>query len=171
MSYSYTLSESQSFTITHARQLASKVAADLMRMNRLYGKPSIADIDEYEKEMVAFLHQGYLGTVTYGFKRDGKWIEPTVRYVATEISSQGLDDDPGRVRPGQNISGASFSSYLTYSAVWDALTTVEQEKFRATLPFKRVGAPEPGVANGYFASDKTYSSGGVSLGRSSIRSF
>lgn len=171
MSYSHTLSESRSFTITHARQLASKVAADLMRMHRLYGQPSLERVNQFEQELVAFLHYGYLDTVTYGFKRDGEWIEPSVRYVASEITTQGLDDDPGRVKPGHNVAGAAFSSYLIYSPAWDRLAATEQSSFESTLPFQRTGAPEPGVANGYFQSDKTYSAGGVSLGRSSIRSF
>lgn len=171
MSYSHTLSESRSFTITHARQLASKVAADLMRMHRLYGAPSIERVNQFEQELVAFLHHGYLDTVTYGFKRDGEWIEPSVRYVASEITTQGLDDDPGRVKPGHNVAGASFSSYLTYSSSWDRLTATEKSSFESALPLQRTGAPEPGVANGFFQNDKTYSAGGISLGRSSIRSF
>lgn len=172
MSYSHTLSESRSFTITHARQLASKVAADLMRMHRLYNEPSLERVSQFEEELVAFLHNGYLDTVTYGFKRDGEWIEPSIRYVASEITTQGLDDDPGRVKPNQNISGANFYSYLTYSSAWDKLSSAEKIKFESSLPLKRTGAPEPSVANGgYFQSDKTYSAGGVSLGRSSIRSY
>ena len=37
-SYSYT--ESTTFTVTHARHMAAKVATDLKRMQRFYGKPS-----------------------------------------------------------------------------------------------------------------------------------
>ena len=39
MSDSYTISESESFTVTHARHMAAKVATDLKRMQRLYGSP------------------------------------------------------------------------------------------------------------------------------------
>lgn len=171
MSHSYTATETRTFTVTHARHLASKVAADLMRMHRFYKSPSLATIDQYEQELVAFLQHGYMSGVTYGFKRHDKWIEPTVKYIAQEVMEQGLDDDPGRVQPGHNIQGSSFGSYMTYSAAWHALTHAEQEKFKNTLPFQRVGATEPTVTNGYFQSDKTYTSGGISLGRSSIRSY
>lgn len=170
MSTSYTLSESTTFTITHARHLAAKVKTDLMRMQRFYDHPSGASIDQYETEVTELLRNGYLGTLTYGFKRDGKWIEPTLRYTAQELTSGGVDDDPGKVRPGADISGATFYSYLTYSAKWDSLTAAQRESFKSGLPFQRNGADAPGAA-GYFVEDRTYSSGGRALGRSSMRSY
>lgn len=170
MSTSYTLSESTTFTITHARHLAAKVKTDLMRMQRFYDQPSDASIDQYETEVTELLRNGYLGTVTYGFKRDGKWIEPTLRYTAQELASGGVDDDPGKVRPGADIIGATFYSYLTYSAKWDSLTAAQRESFKSGLPFQRTGADAPSAA-GYFVEDRTYSSGGRALGRSSMRSY
>jgi hypothetical protein len=169
MSSSFTVSETVSFTITHARHMAAKVATDLMRMQRLYGSPS--DIDMYEAEITSFLKAGYFKTVTYGYKRDGKWIEPTLRYTARDLAgSTANDDDPGRVRPGANIAGAYFSSYMTYSTEWYNLTEAERDAFRKSLPFTRNGAPEPAV-NGYFSDDRVYSSGGRALNRASVRSF
>lgn len=169
MSYSYTVSETATFTVTHARHMAAKVATDLKRLQRLYGKPSDADIVEYESEVIELLKGGYLGTVTYGYRRDGNWIEPTLRYTARDlVDSAASDDDPGRVRPGADISGASFYSYLTYSSAWDRLTEAEKDAVRARLPFKRNGAPEPGV-RGYLTEDRTYSSGGRALSRASLR--
>ena len=40
MSNSFTISEATTFTITHARHMAAKVATDLKRIQRFYGKPS-----------------------------------------------------------------------------------------------------------------------------------
>ncbi len=40
MSYSYTTVETKTFTLTHAKHLAAKVAADLKRLQRLYGNIS-----------------------------------------------------------------------------------------------------------------------------------
>ena len=171
MSYSFTVSETSSFTITHARNMAAKVATDLMRMQRLYGKPTGGEIGQYEAEIASFLKGGYLKTVIYGYKREGKWIEPTLRYTAQELAgSTANDDDPGRVRPGANIVGANFATYMTYSSSWYKLTEAEREAFRKTLPFTRNGAPEPAV-NGYFSDDRVYSSGGRALNRASVRSF
>jgi hypothetical protein len=171
MSYSYTISETATFTVTHARHMAAKVATDLKRLQRLYGSPCDTDIANYEAEITELLKEGYLGTVTYGYRRDGKWIEPTLRYTARDLAgSAANDDDPGRIRPGTDISGASFYSYLTYSAAWNNEPATTQESFYKRLPFRRSGAPEPGV-NGHLIDDRTYSSGGRALNRASVRSY
>ncbi|PHK93406.1 hypothetical protein CR162_18905 [Pseudoroseomonas rhizosphaerae] len=171
MAASYSYTESTAFTVTHARHMAAKVATDLKRMQRLYGSPSDARIAQFEAEAVELIKAGYFGTVTYGFQRDGNWIEPTLRYTARDLAGMSAnDDDPGRVRPGANVSGAIFRSYLTYSAAWRQLTSAQQTAFEATLPLSRNGSPEPGLA-GYLATDKTYSSGGRALDRATLRSF
>lgn len=171
MSYSYTLSETTTFTLTHAKHMAAKVATDLKRLQRLYGSPSDTNIGNYEVEVIELLKAGYLGTLTLGFKRDGLWIEPTLRYTARDLAGIAADDDdPGRIRPGANITGATFYNYLTYSAAWNNLTQTQQEAFKKRMPFYRSGAPEPGI-NGYLASDRTYSAGGRALDRSSVRSY
>ncbi len=171
MSASYSYTESTTFTVTHARHMAAKVATDLKRMQRLYGSPSDARIAQFEAEATDLIKAGYLGTVTYGFQRDGNWIEPTVRYTARDLAGiSANDDDPGRVHPGANVSAAIFKSYLTYSAAWNQLSSAQQAVFEATLPFSRSGSAEPGLA-GYLATDKTYSSGGRALDRATLRSF
>ena len=169
MSDSYTETETRSFTVTNARYLASKVNADLKRMQRFYGKPTDSSIAAYEMELVELLKARYLNQVTYGFRRYGNWIEPTLRYTAHELTSYFNDDDPGRVWPGANISGASFYSYLEYSITWTTLTSTQKEAFYSTMPFRRTVAPRPGVT-GHFESDRIYSSGGWELGRASVRS-
>ena len=169
MSYSLTITQSATFTITHARHIAAKVATDLKRMQRFYDSPDDQSIDEYEDEIIEFLKAGYLGTVTYGFRRDGQWVEPTIRYTAQDLyGAPSADDDPGRVYPDADISSASFYSYLTYSDSWYDLTSTEREAFRKRLPFKRTGAPEPSI-NGYLVADRTYSAGGRALNRLSVR--
>lgn len=168
MSTSYTVSSTSTFTLTHAKYLASKVRADLMRMNRFYGSPSLAKIDKFEAELTVLLHGGYLQRVTYGFKRDGDYIEPTLRYTAAELLSGGDDDRPGKVTAGADVSGASFHSFLSYSDVWFKLSKEEQDKLDGAHGLLRGDAAEPGTA-GYFSSDNNYSAGGRSLSRSSLK--
>jgi hypothetical protein len=140
-------------------------------MQRFYLEPSDISIAQYEEELVELLKAGYLGTLTVGFKKNGNWIEPTLRYTARDLGElQSADDDPGKVRPGANISGATFHNYVTYSAKWDALTWDQQDAFKKSMPFYRGGAPEPGIS-GYLQSDRTYSSGGRALDRYSVRSY
>jgi len=171
MASSYTLSDSVSFSIAHARHLASKVAADLKRMQRFYRKPSDVSIAQYEEELVALLKAGYLGTVTYGFKRNDQWIEPALRYTARDLAGMWADDDdPGRVKPNCDISGASFYSYLTYSTAWNDLTSDEKDACKQGLPFQRGGGTEPTIA-GYLETDRSYSAGGRALDRASVRSW
>ncbi|RDL46790.1 hypothetical protein BLJAPNOD_06449 [Ensifer sp. M14] len=170
-SFSFTETESSTFTVTHARHMAAKVATDLKRMQRFYDQPSDSMIAQYEAEVTELIKAGYLATVTYGFKKDGKWIEPTLRYTARDLAGASSDDnDPGRIRAGANISGARFSSYLTYSSAWHRLPQSQRDIFEAKLPFTRNNAEEPGIS-GYLASDRTYSSGGRALDRASVRSF
>ena len=171
MSYSYTVSDTMTFTRTHARHIAAKVATDLMRMQRFYGEPSNSRIADFEWEVVEFLKEGLLDTVTYGFRLNGYWIEPTLFYTARDLAGNPAnDDDPGRIRPGAEIRYASFYSYLTYSATWNNLTSSEQEDFNRRLPFQRTGATEPGVS-GFVSVDRSYSSGGRALDRASLRRY
>ena len=169
MANSYSVTDTTTFTHAYAVHIAAKVATDLKRMQRFYGEPSDEWIQEFEAEIVEILRSGYLGKVTYGFQRDGRWIEPTLSYTARDLSGNATDDDPGRVRPGAQVGDASFNSYLTYNSAWDKLTPKQQADFERRLPFTRTAAPEPG-ANGYWSGDLTYSAGGRALDRSSLRS-
>ena len=170
-SYSFSVAESQTFTVTHARHMAAKVATDLKRVQRFYGYPSDSSIAQYEAELIVMLKAGYLGEVTYGFKRGNDFIEPTLRYTARELNGYDVsDDDPGKVRPGADVTGARFSSYLTYSSKWSSASQSEKDSFKGRLPFSRGAASEPTI-KGYLLNDKTYSAGGRSLARSSVRSF
>lgn len=172
MSHSLSYTESSTFTVTHARHMAAKVVTDLKRIQRLYGgRPTDTQIAEFEAEATAMIKASYLDNVVYGFQRGGSWIEPTIRFTAKDLmGGSANDDDPGRIRPGADISGASFCSYLCYSSDWFRLTSAEQDRFEATLPFGRSTAPAPGI-NGYMTDDKIYSAGGQALQRSSVRSY
>jgi len=166
MSSSFT----QTFTATNAKYLASKVATDLKRIQRFYGFPSDASIAMYETELSEYLRKGFLNKVTYGFKKDGKFIEPSLVYTAQDIAGfSSADDDPGKIRPGANISGASFGSYLIQNSEYERMSPSDEEAFVNSLPIKRTGSPEPGI-NGYLSADNSYSSGSKSLNRSSVKS-
>ncbi|PAW93906.1 hypothetical protein CKK33_10540 [Mucilaginibacter sp. MD40] len=167
---SYTNTGTSTFTVTHAKYLASKVAADLKRIQRFYNSPSDTEIADYESELIEFLKKGYLQEVTYGFKINGTWTEPTLKYTAQDLAdAYANDDDPGRISPNANVNGAYFSSYMTYTWAYHFLSEADKNSFHNSLPFVRTGAPQPGF-NGYLSSDKSYSSGGKSLNRSSLKS-
>ncbi|MFZ2998837.1 MAG: hypothetical protein WA071_00680 [Undibacterium umbellatum] len=171
MSYSLTITESGTFTITHARHLAAKVAADLKRIQRFYEFPSDEHIANLEGEATELLRQGYLESVIYGFQRNGGWIDPTLRYTVKDLADGSVNDDPGRIKPGADVCGATFHSFLSYSSAWFRLSEEEKKKIETNLPIQRTFATEPQVIGGYFVDDKIYSSGTRSLGRASIRSY
>lgn len=171
MTVSFTQSSTQTFTLTHAKHLASKVATDLKRIQRFYPTgPSDVQIVNFEQELTLLLKNGYLESVKYGFQRDGGWIEPSLFYSASDITSGVIDDDPGKVRPNKDVSGATFRSYLTYTDKWHALSVQQQAEFESQLSIKRVGAPIPSI-NGYLEQDRNYSAGGCALNRSSVRAY
>ena len=168
---SQTYTDSTTFTITPAKYLASKVATDLKRIQRLYGLPTDKQIADYEIELTAMVRAGYLRDVTYGYQKNGQWIEPTEHYDAKDLlSGTSVDDDPGSIKARGNIEGATFKSFMNYSSSWSNLSQSEQDAFEKTLPFQRSHAEEPTV-NGLLVQDKTYSSGGRALSRSSVRSY
>jgi hypothetical protein len=170
MSSTYTRTDSRTFTRAHAKKISYRVATDLKRMQRLYGKPTDAKIRQYDDELVEFLTAGFLEKVSYGYRRGQDWIEPSLHYTAFELANRDAGDDPGRIRAGARITGASFYSFLIYSSAWNALAATEQAVFQERLPFQRGEAREPGV-DGYLQEDLAYSAGGRGLRRASVRSW
>lgn len=166
---SYSLSHSQTSTITDAKYLASKVATDLARFQRFYGSPSDKEISEYEAELTILLKHDAVDNVIYGFKRKGLWTLASVRYVALPGGALQVDDDPGRIRANLDVAGAAFSSFLTYSSKWLGRTPEDRASIRAQLPFSRTTGNSPNLELGQWVQDKNYSSSGLGLGRSTVR--
>jgi hypothetical protein len=166
---SYSVTSSDTFTIAHARQIAAKVATDLLRFQDWYGSPNNDWIAKYESELTILLKYDAVEGVVYGFKRNGLWTRASVRYVALPGGSIQVDDDPGKIRPGVDVTGASFTSFLTYSSRWSSLSSTEKERIDRELPFQRSNAPTPGLEAGYWAQDHNYMAGGRGLSRSTVR--
>jgi hypothetical protein len=167
---SYTATSTSTFTITHARYIGSKVATDLTRFQRFYeGVPSDALINLYEAELVALLKHDAIDYVVYGFQRNSLWTPASVRYRALPGGKLQADDDPGKIRPGIDIGGARFTSFLSYSSAWFALPASERERIGQGLPFQRTTASSPGLERGAWMDDLSYAAGGRGLGRSSVR--
>jgi len=167
MTDTYSLNET--FTITNARQIASKVGADLKRLQDFYFRPSDADIANYETELAVLLRHDVLGHVIYGFKRNGLWTDASLRYTASGGILTGGSDDPGRVPRRVDVSGCSFGSYLVKNSRWSGLSQSQRAAIECDLPFQREGAEEPAIENGgFWVQDRTYSSAGRGVARSKI---
>jgi hypothetical protein len=164
---STTFTRSQTFTRSDAKYVASKMAADLYRMKRLYGRPTDSEIENTIIEVILLLADGYLRDVHIGFKRNGSWIV-AVRY---EAHNRGLvgDDSAGGVPAGVDITWAEHLNYLRYSDAFFALSPTEQDRIKAALPWQRTPGNLPGDSGGYWTSDRTYSRNGGGTARSTFR--
>lgn len=166
MTYSYT--KTATFTIVHARYLASKVAADMHICAQFYGNPLEQQIREYAEELAQYLNDGYLGEYEFGYQKDGMRIV-SWRY---RVDSNGIlttDDHPGKVVPYVDIKNATFFNFLTRHSRFFELAAQEQARFEARLPVKRAVAEAPSDGRGYWSSDRSYFSGGYGLNRQTFQ--
>jgi hypothetical protein len=164
MSYSYTRSDT--FTITHARHIASRIASDLRLLYGYYDAPSLDMIEKYLEETAQLLAKDYLQTLEVGF-RCGTARLISLKY---EVRADGTLDDSrsGGVRPGVDIAGARTFSFVNYSRAWWDLSESDRSKFKASLPIQRTTGDEPVDGEGHWVSDRTYAAGGTGVQRKSF---
>jgi hypothetical protein len=168
MSFSYTKTATSTFTIIHARYLASKVAADLHLCAHYYGQPSEERIREYAEELAQFLNEGYLKEYEFGYKKNGKRVV-SWRYHVDANGNLTTDDRPGKVVPYADITGATFFNFLTPNSRFFQLTSAQQAQFESELPLQRTDGQPPSDGAGYWVSDRNYFSGGCGLNRQTFQ--
>jgi hypothetical protein len=168
MSHSFTQTVSETFTIVHARKLSSKVVADLVRCNQLYGRPSEQCIQDYGEELALRLQKGYVASYEFGFQKNDKRIL-TWFYTVDENGTIKDDNRPGAILSGAEVAAASFFNFMTTSFKWSNASASDKEAFLKTLPFTRSSGSPPQDGNGYWETDRNYYAGGVGLGRRSFK--
>lgn len=166
MSYSYTTTES--FTLTHARRLAAKVAADMHQCQRFYGHPTDTQIENYRQELIVLLHGGYIKSYEFGFQtKDERRV---VSWSYTVGPSGDLEGDrSGGLFPSADITNAVTFNFLLYSSEWFALSQAEKDKVQANYQVRRSDGSPPRDGNGYWDSSRHYASGGVAVTRKEFR--
>ena len=164
-----TYTRSTTFTRTNVEYVASKVVADLRGLSAYYGKPSESRIWEFYEELVELLAEGYVASVEYGFQRNGQRIVSL--YYEARMDGSLSDGKSGGVYARADISGASWFSYLVTSSKWDLLSSAAQQQIEARLPIKRSYGQGPGDGNGYWSTDRSYSSQGVGVQRRTFRPY
>jgi HORMA domain-containing protein len=165
---SYSISQSRTFTISQARYVTSKIAADLELVRAYYGWPSVDEITHYEEEAAILLNERYLKSVEYGFKKNGK-VVLALKYVATSDGTLQGDDKPGRVPYGLDLSDSSRYSYLEYSHSFHQLSSEERVKILTSLPVSRTDSPAPETVSGYWQQSRSYSNNGEGVVRNIFR--
>lgn len=161
----------ETFNLTHAKRLASKVTADMRRCQQLYGWPSDPEINDYGTELSMLMRDGYVKTYEFGYKtgesRVVSWF-----YEVTESGIQGgADDRPGKVYDKADISAAITFNFMTRTSKWHSKTSDERAAIESTLPFSRTSGSAPRDGAGYWINDLTYSSAGMQMARKTFRPF
>lgn len=154
----------ESFTLTNAKVLASKVTADMRRCQQNYGQPSDSAINNYGTELALLLRDGYVQEYEFGFSREDARIL-SWSYSVDSSGQVTSNDRPGHIIAGVDISNASFFNQLTYSSKWGKLGASEIAAIKAGLPVDRVTKNGPRDGAGKRVYDLNYLSGGVALVR------
>jgi hypothetical protein len=165
MTGSYARSASTSFTITDARYVGGRVAADLRLLYNLYGEPSLDRIDDFAEEVALLLRDGYLDTVDYGFRdtATNAW-KFRLRYKAT-VGGQLTDSRPGSLPDPVDLSGYTFHSFLNYSSSFWLLTSSQQAGVKETLPISRTTGTAPSAHAGTSTTGHGYARNGTGVSR------
>ena len=162
MSESYTESKANTFTITNARYLASKIETDLMRLHRYYGRPTLSEIKNYHQELVLLQTFDFLDRIEYGFVLGKNWVK-ALSYTARQGGILTANDDPGGISY-TDIKSARFTSVLTYNNRWNSALSDKQDFLRQTPVLRET----VGGYLGDWTQERAYSSGGCGLLREGI---
>ncbi len=168
MTSSYSISET--FTLTHAKHLASKVASDMYQCHKFYGQPSEAQISKYQDELIVMLAGGYVDEYEFGFKKnDQRIVSWQYRVNASGDLVGGNDDRSGGIYARADIGGAVYFNFMSYSRAWFDLTSADKSSVKAKHPISRGTGKLPSDGSGYWHVDRTYSSAGVAIERKTFR--
>lgn len=165
MTGSYSRSASGSSTITDARYVGGRVAADLRLLFNLYGEPSLERIEKFAEEVALLLHGGYLDTVDYGFRNaaTNAW-KFRLRYKAT-AGGQLTDSRPGSFPDPVDLTGYTFYSFLTYSSAFGLLPSSQQAEVKKALPISRTTDTAPSALAGTTSAGHGYARNGTGVSR------
>ena len=169
MSFTMTRTVSDTFTLTSAKYLASKVTADMLRCKQLYGRPSESQINNYGTELALLLRDGYIDGYEFGFEtNDNRILSFSYKISASELLP--ADSRPGKVYYTE-ISAANFFNVITRSTKWMKLPQSEKERFDQQSPISRSLGSSITDGNGYWQTDHAYSRDGVAMERKTFRPY
>lgn len=164
-----TLTQTRTFTLTEARYVTSKIAADLDFVRQQYGGITQPCVTDYAEEAAILLSKRYLKSVEYGFKRNGKVIF-TISYKTKNDGSLVVDDRPGKIPYGIDLSGSEFYTFLQYTDTFFALTETERQSVKNLLPVKRNTGAAPIISDyGSWEQSRSYAKNGEGVERSIFR--
>ena len=161
---STTFTNTVTFNRSHARRVATKMAADLYRLQHTYGWPTEAIIEDLIEEVTELLARDYLKSVEIGFARNGQRVI-SLKYHARLDGTLTTDDNAGGIPRGVEVSGCEHINFVIYNSNWANLTDQQRRDF----PYQRSYGDEPTDGVGYWVHDRTYSSGGGGTERKTFK--
>ena len=163
MTNTFTTTRTQTFTRTSAKYIASKVATDLYRLCRYYGRPTEQQIADYDQELTELLAGRFVASVEYGFKSGGSRVLSLMYQVHTDGSIS--DANPGAVFARAPVASATWFSFLMYTPAWSALSATEKARIEGGLPFSRTSGTSPSDGAGRWVVDRGYAADGTGIQR------
>jgi hypothetical protein len=164
MSSTGTNTSTTSFTLTDARRLASKVAADMDQCNQFYGYPSHEAILKYLDELTIKLSEKCIEAYEFGFETpDGKRVI-SWKYTVSPAGDL-VGGRAGGLYSKADVSDAKHFNFLTPNRNWYAKTDLERSRIDSRHAVKRSLSSGPSDGNGYWAEERIYDSGGVAMTR------
>lgn len=167
MSYSYTQSQTDSYTYANVRHVNDKILGDLTYLLTRYpGTFTQERLVGWKNDFYHWMNAGYAQSITIQFLRNDECF-CEIKYEVKDDGSISTDDNVGRIR-GVDLTGAYASVIVSYTSKWSALTSDEQQKFRDDkLELTWGKADKTNYASGLSQKfDKQYSSGSLGIQRS-----
>lgn len=165
-----TYTYAETFTRTHARHLSGRVTGDLRQSHMIYRSPSEAMLEPYRIELEEMLVGGYLREYQFGFQRGGVTVW-ALRYVVEPGGLLSTSSVAGGVPARIDVTGAQFFNFMTYSDAWFALTDAQRSAVQAKSGIVRTTGSLPGSGSGYWATDRSYTAGGLTVQRTVFKEF
>jgi hypothetical protein len=144
------------------------VIADMYQCSGHYGRPSESSIGKYQAELVELLAGGHVAEYEFGFLDSDRRVL-SWRYRVSGGQLVGGDDRSGGIYSRADVATSDFFNFLTYSSAWNSLTSAQRLDVKGRYDVNRVDGDGPADGQGYWMTDRTYTSGGVTFGRSTFR--
>lgn len=127
-----------------------------------------SSLEDYRTELEELLTGGYVARYQFGFSLNDALVW-SMRYAVGPDGSLAPTGTAGGVPAGIDVTGATFFNFLTFSDSWSGLSPITRKVIESGLPFIRAEGTLPSEPGGYWASDRTYTAGGVALERTVFR--
>jgi hypothetical protein len=156
----------QTISLTKIVYVTRKVQADFLAIMDTYGYFS----EDYAKKLIAdvrtFLDEDVIDAVKFIWKEAGtNDVLEELRYVVISGSIGLADDRPGGIRYNAALKNADFTVYVTYNDRWKNMNEQEKQAVRDSLQLSWGPGGTLNYSQGYWQTDKIYSSGDYGLSR------